>query len=277
MLRLFKTCSPSGLCRFPRWRGFALATLLAPALVACASGGPPALGPLFADPDSRMTARAGRLVEQPQWVNGPDGIDFALYAKVRAARRDGDAPASEGETASWPSQTVSLECVVTASAQLSLCAPHGAPDTWSPERVRPYLSAMHLATLMQLAPLDREGQAVAGGRVRITIDWPDEPPVPSDAEIVPPRILNLPSPWEHTRLYPARAMEIGADGDVILICVVAASGLSEGCEVFFESVSQVGFGEASRQLYSNIRVLPPTVNGVPHRSLAMATVRWRLQ
>ena len=248
------------------------------ALAGCAAAGPPALGPLFADPAGLASSRGGRLVERPRWIEGPDNIDFALYAKFRAVQGGVLArPAPDGDELYWPDQPVSLECVITAAAQLSLCAPYGGPEEWSPERVRPYLGAMHLATAMQLAPLDLDDRPVAGGRVRITIGWPAEEPVPSDAEVVLPRVLNPPAPWDYTRLYPARAIEAVVDGDVILICIVAASGLMEGCEVFFESVSGVGYGEASQQLYRNIRVLPPTVNGRPQRAFTRATVRWRLQ
>jgi hypothetical protein len=251
--------------------------LLLSGLAGCVAAGPPVLGPLFADPGSLTATRSGRLVERPRWIDGPDNIDFALYAKFRAVQRAASGRDDADAASSWPRESVSLECVITASAQLSLCAPYDGPQAWSPERVRPYISAMHLATSMQLAPLDLDGQPVAGGRVRFSIDWPAEEPAPSRDEVVLPRMLNPPSPWEYTRLYPARAMEAGVDGDVILICIVAASGLTEGCEVFFENPSEVGYGEASQQLYRNIRVLPPTVNGRPRRAMAAATVRWRLQ
>ena len=265
----------SGLARL--WP-LALLALL-PALAGCVSAGPPALGPLFADPAGVTSSRGGRLVERPQWIDGPDNVDFALYARVMANQRAelGRAQLADGEVPYWPGQSVSLECGITPTAQLYLCAPYEGPREWNPERVKPYLAAMHVATSMQLAPLDLDGQPVAGGRVRITVDWPEAAPAPSDDVVVLPRILNRPQPWEYTRLYPAMAMEVGADGDVILICVVAASGLTEGCEVFFESVSEVGFGDASRQVYRNIRILPPTVNGEPRRAMAVATVRWRLQ
>lgn len=262
-------------------RGWRLAPLglALSALAGCASAGPPVLGPLFADAAGVTAARAGRLVERPQWIDGPDDIDFSLYARFRAVHRAraGREPAAEGDPSTWPSQSVSLDCVVNDGGQLSLCAPYEGPAQWSPEKVAPYLSAMHLATQMQLAPLDLDGQPVAGGRVRIDIDWPDREPAPSGDEVEPPRIVNLPSPWEYTRLYPRRALELGAEADVLLICVVAASGLTEGCEVFFESASEVGFAEASQQLYRNIRVLPLMVNGRPRRAMAIATVKWRLR
>ena len=277
MLRPLK-CSRNPVPSAAGWRIAPIALLLA-AVSGCASPGPPVLGPLFADPDSLAKVRAGRLVERPRWIEGPDNIDFALYARAKATQRStrGADSAAAGAVAYWPDRPAHLECVITAAAQLSLCGPYIGLRDLSPEEVKPYLAAMHLAMSMQLAPLDLDGQPVAGGRVRFTLDWPEEEPVPSEDEITLPRILNPPSPFEVARFYPANALERGLDGDVILICVVAASGLSEGCEVFFESVSGVGFGEASQQAYRNIRILPPTVNGEPRRAMAMATVRWRLQ
>lgn len=261
------------------WRRLVLApyALMVLGLSACASAGPPALGALFVDPDGTGSPRVGRLIEHPQWVRGPDDIDFELMSRVRLINQQRGGNADPSAEITWPTEPVTLECQVTPEGLLSLCAPYQGPLEWSPLLVRPYIAAMQLATAMELSPLDGDGQPVAGGRVRVTVRWPETPPPPSNDVVTIARILNLPGPYEFARMYPQRALETGTEGDVILLCVVAASGLTEGCEVFFESASEVGLGAASQELYRNIRILPPRVNGLPQRALVAATVRWRLQ
>lgn len=253
------------------FRGLAAAVGLV--LAGCTTGGPPALGPAFYDATQFEGVRPGRLIESPIWIDGPDNIDFALFARrridnMRRAGVDVTGPPSGREP-------IALECRVNDAARLTACLPLG--NVWStPERRGNLIGALTFAYEMRMEPLDATGTPVAGGRVRFNVQPPDIWPEPSDDVFVPPALVAQPPPHAFTAYYPDEALRADIEADVVLACVVSETGVNEGCDVIYESVSQLGFGEASRTIYSRIAVRPGSVNGQPRRGVVVAPVYWRL-
>lgn len=84
---------------------------------------------------------------------------------------------------------------------------------------------------------------------------------PGDAEFVAtgetltqPIWLERPSALQIARLYPDQAQRAGTEGDVVVECLIAASGALHACEVVSESPEGHGFGAAAARLSRHYRV-----------------------
>ncbi|GAA0652285.1 hypothetical protein [Brevundimonas lenta] len=235
---------------------------------------------MFLDAATPEGARSEPLVASPVWIHGPGDIDFALvesHLEVARGARPAGAPASaDPRPLSERLENVVLECGITPGNRLERCSPYGALDFRSGSGLASTILAIRLAHWLQLERTDADGEPVAGKRVRFAIEYPEVWPESSGSHITPPSLRNVPSPWQFSDMYPALALDNNIEGDVILLCVVSATNVNEGCEVFLEGVSEVGFGETSQQLYRNLLISAPVVDGQPHRDVVAATVRWRL-
>ncbi|MGH7028491.1 hypothetical protein [Brevundimonas sp.] len=197
----------------------------------------------------------GRLIERPLWVVGPDDVDRATLG-VGKRKVEG---------------LFTVECGVREDGRLHHCVPLEAPPALGDE-TGPFLAkalgTTFLALRLQLATTDEGGEAVRGGRVRVTRDMSDV--VGFDpARVVPPVMLTVPPVQELAAHYPFEAEMRSVAADTYLICVVSEAGEPEGCQValqeFFGWSEDLGFGAASLELYKDIRVSPQMVDGRPVR------------
>lgn len=75
----------------------------------------------------------------------------------------------------------------------------------------------------------------------------------SGAILIQPIWLRRPSAHDLARLYPDQAQRAGVGGDVVLDCLVAASGEPRACEVISETPEGHGFGGAAIDLARRYR------------------------
>jgi protein TonB len=85
---------------------------------------------------------------------------------------------------------------------------------------------------------------------------PGQPPGP--AEILNPRWLRRPSDLE--RYYPRQALRREVSGDVLLDCLVRATGALD-CVIVSETPAHWGFGEAALRMARDHRMAPATRDG----------------
>ena len=78
-------------------------------------------------------------------------------------------------------------------------------------------------------------------------------------EITSPHWQRRPS--DLTRYYPPRALSRGIEGEVLLDCLVRASGLLD-CDVVSESPAGWGFAAAAQRIAGAHRMIPATRDGV---------------
>lgn len=86
--------------------------------------------------------------------------------------------------------------------------------------------------------------------------------------------------WERspTVEYPERAMSRGIEsGDVVLRCLVNASGTLRDCEVVSESPAGAGFGQAAVAGARRARLTPRTPNDMEEDPRVQFTVRFRVR
>lgn len=69
-------------------------------------------------------------------------------------------------------------------------------------------------------------------------------------------------PGDLGRYYPARAIQRGVEGEVLLDCLVGTSGFLN-CSVLNETPASWGFGEAALRISRDYQMAPATRDGVP--------------
>jgi protein TonB len=94
--------------------------------------------------------------------------------------------------------------------------------------------------------------------IPVAVDPPPAPPTPS--VITNPTWLRRPNGRDYERYYPARALERGQGGRVILDCVVAADGRIN-CAVASEDPPGWSFGEAAVRISRSFQMSPRLENG----------------
>lgn len=120
-------------------------------------------------------------------------------------------------------------------------------------------AALSLAPGFKMRATTEEGQATAGGTVRIPIEF-SPPPSPT---ITKPMWLRKPSGAAVAKAYPDDAMRSGIGGKVVLSCTVTAEGLVEGCKVVSETPVGRDFGKAALRLSRYFQMTKTTDDGQP--------------
>ena len=148
-----------------------------------------------------------------------------------------------------------VQRVVQAPAERAFEAYYDAPvedppaprPRTPPPPIRPVDEGV-LAPLEPLAPAETTETAV-------TQTWrPPSPPT-----ITHPHWVRRPS--DLSRYYPARALQRGIEGQVVLDCSVSTRG-ALNCAVASETPANWGFGEAALRISSDYRMVPAMRDGV---------------
>ena len=90
-------------------------------------------------------------------------------------------------------------------------------------------------------------------------------PFVSEPYVGPPTIADphwLRRPRDLARYYPRRAMERGVEGQVVLDCMVATTGMLS-CAVVSETPRNWGFGDAALRISRDYQMVPATRDGQP--------------
>lgn len=91
-----------------------------------------------------------------------------------------------------------------------------------------------------------------------------EPAPPADGGVfVDPDWVRKPTDMEIADVYPLRSSLIGEEGNVVITCSVALSGLAENCRVLSEAPVGRGFGEAALKASKVMRFRPAMRDGRP--------------
>jgi protein TonB len=93
------------------------------------------------------------VITNPQWLERPDGNDFARYYPERARDRDVEGSAT-------------IECIVGADGRLSCTVTSEDPPGFGFGE-----ATLRVARHFRIAPATRDGVATAGGRIRQRIRW----------------------------------------------------------------------------------------------------------
>jgi protein TonB len=96
--------------------------------------------------------------------------------------------------------------------------------------------------------------------IPVAVDPPPSPPTPS--VITNPTWLRRPNGRDYERYYPARALDAGRNGRVVLDCVVGADGRIN-CSVSSEDPPGWGFGSAAVSISRSFQMSPRLENGAP--------------
>lgn len=90
-------------------------------------------------------------------------------------------------------------------------------------------------------------------------------PAPPTGEgvFVAPDWVRKPTAMEINDVYPLRSSLIGEEGEVVITCSVALSGMAENCRVLSETPEGRGFGEAALKASKVMRFRPAMRDGRP--------------
>lgn len=103
---------------------------------------------------------------------------------------------------------------------------------------------------------------------------PDKAPIAGTVE----QSAEQQSPWggDYTAIWPAGALNAGADGHVVLNCVIDAHGIAESCKVAKETPAGKKLGEAALELRPTFKLKPATdADGQPVRAVMAIGVNFK--
>ena len=153
-------------------------------------------------------------------------------------------------------------------------------------------AALSLAPSFRMKSTTEDGKSVAGGRVRVPIEF--SPPQGATegadgvAEVAPvdinasdyvegrgpkvekPQWIRKPSGQAVNKAYPMEAQRRNLGGRVMLSCLVTDKGFVVDCKVIGETPAGIGFGQAAVYLSRYFQMKPETSDGHP---VGGATVR----
>jgi TonB family protein len=176
----------------------------------------------------------GQIVTQPDWLRKPSQEDLYRVIPAEAARRGLDG-------------TATIACLVNVDGALYDCK----VATENPPGVGFGPAGLALAPAFQMRPMTRDGKAVAGGTVRIPINWkwgggrglPSGPPLLGQVAWRAAPTLD-----QVLASYPKRAREEAKSGRVQLMCTYTAEGRLKSCETTIQEPRAYGFADAAKTL-----------------------------
>jgi len=170
---------------------------------------------------------------------------------------------------------VVLECPVGDDGRLACVVTEE-----SPEGMAFGAAALRMSEDWRIAPLTRDGQPTAAGRIRRTLVFEPGPPprvVTDPSSITNYRWEEQPDARDFARLYPREARRRGLSGRATLNCVVNESYRLD-CYVDREDPPGVGFGEATLRIAEEFRISTHTESGESTVGANIRrTIRWVMQ
>ena len=146
---------------------------------------------------------------------------------------------------------VRLDCRVTATGKTSNC-------TILSETPAEYgfgQAALSIADSLEFYPTKHDGAAVETAHVRIPVTFSPPP------QLTHVRWTRKPSQEDIALAYPAKAVNMGVMGDVVMNCFVTSVGTLTSCKVTSETPRGLGFADAAQDLSSIFALAPTTEQG----------------
>ena len=200
------------------------------------------------------TPNDGRLVVQfgdpeydtyPDWKRRPSALELMAVYPNGVIERGGAGKAT-------------MSCEIAANGALRDCKvvsedPPG--QGWG-------LAALALAPQFLMHPPTKDGKPVAGGTVRIPINWARYTPsqTSTSRKLLTSAVWSrAPSHADVVAAYPRKAREARAGGDVTLRCRLKSDGRLHACETALERPKGLGLAAGARELVRHF--VGPTTAG----------------